>query len=767
MVQLQYFVREFSHSLRARYWRQEDGKLALGVDRVLLLFGILLFASGIVATVAAAAGLFRIVAPLVFLVWVSCIGAIGFEVARRNVKWNGDGADLIGLCLAFLVAIMTAVFHHVFFQGQFDTAFYNSDAYLIATTGGRDLHGGPEDSLLPGFTSVGENTVRADVMFGYSSLAAYFVLLGGYWAGPLVNVPLSFLTALSLYVVGRRLSSPVGALVGVAFYELSFVTLWLSRWTMTENASTAVFWFSAVIVLKLWHHWEASLLGPLAIALAFGALARPEGIFVAGFAVLVLVANQWKILFAWVRKFSVTQPQKRRRIVAFSVLAAVGVVLAVLLPNLPAEYLKANWQNARHVLTGRVIADAPDVPTTGPSPNWGDYALRYQWDSSVAYGFHWLLLAGLLGFALGILRRRPVLIIASAALPYLAFVLMPPVTPFHPWFMRRLWIAFIPLVFLLGGGTLGAALEKGIAALPKPAHRVKGLGGTSRVVAGVVALSILLLLADQGQPFVFGREYDASPETTAWLAEKIPVGGCLLADQDVVGYGIPLRFVEERRVIPYFNALEQSFMQSFAVADAGSPCFLLTFKTALPVLALEVDENGSAAAYEKQISLSTAPRENLRPYLQSPPLEQGYAPLGDYLRRQVPPQELLDLRIHLSLIEARNPIVLLKGAEANSSDWERRDDGLHSIAANATMRIPLTSFSDLARNVTGLTVVVVQNAMDAQLGVWIGGEFRLPDSSQGSDDGNLTLHRFRLAPRVGVDTIGFPKDTALRGVMVA
>jgi hypothetical protein len=484
-------------------------RFRLSVERTVIAFAALLFASGVVTTVATALEAFRLVAPLLLATWAAALLAVGAALGFGRIRLEGDRTDLLGLVVAVLVAVSAGFFHHHYFAAQADIGFYVTDAAAIAETGSRVLTG-PYDHLLPGFNP-GGGGARLSAMFGYSSLAALLAYAWGPFAVPWINMPFAFVTTTALYRVGRHLGAKSGAILGVLFFATSLITVWLTRWTMTENAAAASFWVAVLLALLLWKKWDNLVAAALLVSLGYGALVRPEGIILLlWFGLLVALRYDRPILAfarAWAPHLRKVREHRRALVVtAASIVLLVPLAIA-LIRALPVDYLGSSFRLAGQFLRGRPGADALDVPTTGVGPNWGDYALRYEWDSAVAYYLPWFLLVAVLGLVLRLLPWRTSLLLVGLSVPYLIFVMIPPVTTAHPWFMRRLWVAFIPLVYILAG----AALDLGRNAWRWPIRLATRSEPRLRSVL-IAGLAIALLLSLNLQvlaPVALKREQDS------------------------------------------------------------------------------------------------------------------------------------------------------------------------------------------------------------------------------------------------------------------
>lgn len=735
--------------------------MQVSVGRGTLAFGVVVFGSGTVLAVGAALSVFYAALVLVLAAWVVAAGFLVKALMDHRVTVTGDRYDLIALVVAVGFAFLNGALHHVSFEGQSDQGFYAADAYKIAQTGQRNFEE-PFDNLRPGFETVG-NVTRARVMFGYTSLAAVVALAGGFWAIPLVNIPFGLTTSISLYLVGRRLGGPLAGLIPQALYGASFVTIWLSRWILTENASTAVFWYVAFLVTAAPSEWSRRYVAAILVALTYGALSRPEGSIFAVAAVLTMIFVHRTKIATRSREILADPVRRRRAFIATGaslfvvLLGIVGFFLTV-----STGYLLAGAQLLSIVLRGRAASDAIDVPVTGPGPTWGDYALRYEWESAQQYFLGWFLLVGVIGVAAGLVRRRTAAILAALVSPYLIFVVMPPVTTFHPYFMRRLWIAFVPLAILLAGATLGAAFAK---KLPVRLARKSVTAGSLRIVAAAILAVASLVTLDTAHPFYLEREDDGSKQATAWLNSVVPPGDCIIADTTISGWPLVAEQLGGQIVIGFFNNLPQPFHHSF-YAEQGRTCYLLRPLDA-DYEVMGTDLEGGHRASTQTLAVHAPPRQNHRSYLQHPPLTDGYDPLADYLREMVPPTTFRSREIGLELIRLESPIFLEKTAHLEPSQWNRTAEGLVAVVDKARVNLPLGHVSPDLRDRVGFRVHVVFGGEPASFVRGRGaGNATMQLQREWEGDG-FTSQVFFLSAPVVISRLEFPVGTVLRGVMIA
>lgn len=739
----------------------------MSLERGTLLLAAILFGSGIATVLAASTGTFRFLAPLLWVVWALVPVSFFAAAVLRRLRFEGDWGDLAALAIALVMAFSAGAFHHHYYATQADIGFYVTDAMATATTGSRILHG-PYDGLLPGFTFTDEGA-KASAMFGYSSLGAMFAYAFGMFATPWVNAPLAFLGVLALYRVARNLAGPIGATIAILLWSTSLLTVWMSRWTMTENAAIPAFWISVLLTLHLWKKWDLPRATVLLVSLLFGALVRPDGILIlAWFPLLLLV--RYRLALVTILRLLRRDPRYKReaRITLVATAAAVAVLVPlgfILARALPLVYLQSAARLASGFFRHGVIADSHDVPTSGPSPNWGDYALRFEWDSSVPYFLPWILLIGLIGLVLRLVPWRRALLIALFCAPYLIFVFMPPVTTAHPWFMRRLWMVLIPYLFVLAGSTL----DLKTVAWRWPERLGRGVEAPRPIVAAVafvVALLFIALNAQMTLPVAFKREQDSVEPTSHVILDFVPAGAAVIIDEEVVEYASAVRFHHDGPVVPWFNARALSFFASIRASDEANSTVIIRIPASNRNF-IDVDAQGAVRAEFHNATIENTVRRDFRNYIARPPLAQGYAPLGQYLQDSVPPNEWVVATQTFQMLETSQPTVIQKNVQFDPEDWERGPLGLVAKEPQSALTIDLSKFRrDILDSAQlFLHMVYVQTGTDART-ITVPG--RAEPLGVMESDGSQTLRDLSipLPSPMTVSTIHLPAGTVVRGILM-
>ncbi|MBI2077827.1 MAG: glycosyltransferase family 39 protein [Euryarchaeota archaeon] len=755
---------------------------AVSLEYIVLSAGGILCLVGLLATIAATYGVFRVAAPVLWLGAFGCAAFFALRAWLDRPAWRIDRFDLAAVGLAFVFATASTVLHHNETNAESDAGFYANDSWIIASTGGRFLTE-PYDATLPHFDPTSHG-FRYASMFGLPAFNALFAWLAGPDAVSWGHHPLFMLTFLSIYLLGRKLGATWGSLVAILFYGTSLVTVWLSRYVMTENAAAAIFWLCCLAAWPFLQRGDPRRSTVIIVALAWGCLVRPEGFVVAGAFGAVVAALRWRSLIGLVRApRGILEAARRPATVTVAAIFTLSLVVvgAVLFSEAaPSNYLRSGLKIGLSLLEFHVVADNPSVPVNAddvavppytPTPDqptapkvrtWGDYALRYEWDSLRAYYIPWFAAVAIVGILLRLVEWRRALLLVALALPYAMFLFMPPVTPQQPWFMRRLWVAWLPLVYLLAGVSLD--LRNAGWRWPVRRRRSTRPRPDGAIAAAIVALVLLVPHLDRSMPVFTKRGEDGFGVVAAGIDADVPPDALLIIDEDAARFSTPLRIHQDRTIVTWFDDAATSFRHSFEASDAHPATYVLRRNFSRPVPVLETDLHGSLEVAEYTYAQVDIPAGGLFAYVANPPLEEGYEPLRAYLDAIMPPP-LFTVSFRATLLEASEPLVIQKNIRFNESEWTRTPDGMRALVADASLEFNATQFRAQGQRFI-LHVAYMQTfsgnitlAAETPFGVT-----ELDPPLESDSSGGLAVERIGLPPVPS--TIRCPNGTVLRGIYV-
>lgn len=305
-----------------------------------------------------------------------------------------------------------------------------------------DIYGPGLALNFPGFAYTQDGFLITQFPLGYTSFLAGFYSLLGTPGLTIANNLLLFCFLLTLFHLLKLFIEPSRALAGALLAGLSFLPLYFSQFTLTENLAVFLFTFLGYSLIRFIQ--KPSFLHYIAIFLAVTLLAftRIEGYaFLVLTGIILLLNKDARHLFR-------TYPYKSLLIPG---LAVFFFFLRNFFINLP--YYKTIGRALEKMLGGF----GSDVIAQNSS-SLGIFAGHLPVGGVlILYGVLPLFLVGTLGYLI-IWRSRVSLALIPLwiGLPTLLYLFLPNITLDHPWMLRRYYFTLFPL-FLIGT-TIGFSL---------------------------------------------------------------------------------------------------------------------------------------------------------------------------------------------------------------------------------------------------------------------------------------------------------------------
>ncbi len=402
--------------------------------------------------------LFFVLALFNFFVFpVILLGTIIFGVTALVFlgRFFWFGAPIIKILLGSLLVLVTV---NAFFttptllsgrdQGSIsEAAIRLSQTSVIAykstaVTAFFDIYGPGLALNFPGFAYTQDGFLITQFPLSYTSFLAGFYSLFGITGLAIANNLLLFCFLLTLFQILRLFVSPTRAFAGTLLAGLSFLPLYFSQFTLTENLAVFLFTFLSYSLLRFIQ--RPTFLHYIAIFLASTLLAFTR---IEGYVFLLLVG----FILLWnkdARQLFRTHPYKTLLIPG---LAALFFFLRNFFINLP--YYKTIGRAFEKMLGGF----GSDVLSQNSS-SLGIFAGHLPVGGIlILYGVLPLFLVGTLGYLI-IWRSKKYLALIPLAvgLPTLIYLFLPNITLDHPWMLRRYYFTLFPIFVI--GTTVGFSL---------------------------------------------------------------------------------------------------------------------------------------------------------------------------------------------------------------------------------------------------------------------------------------------------------------------
>ncbi len=287
----------------------------------------------------------------------------------------------------------------------------------------------------PGFSYTDKGSLITQFPLTYTSFIAGFYSLFGIAGLNIANAILLFCFLLTFFELSRLFIPPSRAFVATLVGGLSFIPLYFSQFTLTENLAVFLFTFLVYSLIRFIQKptfLNYTAIGLTAVLLAF---TRIEGYAFLGLTGIILLWNKdarqlfrtypWKslvfptvvMLFFFLRNFFINLPYYK----------TIGRALEKMLGGFGSDVI-AKTSNDLGILAGH-------FPVGGVL---------------ILYGILPLFLAGVFGYLiLWRSKQHLTFIPLLIALPTLLYLFLPNITLDHPWMLRRYYFSLFP-VFLFG-----------------------------------------------------------------------------------------------------------------------------------------------------------------------------------------------------------------------------------------------------------------------------------------------------------------------------
>ena len=427
-------------------------------------------------------------------------------IALRTEPTIFTGRDQGSIALA---SLELAANHELPFQSPTSDAFF-------------DIYGPGRALNFPGFSYTETGSLITQFPVGYISYLGLFVSWFGLSGLIIANAFLftlsgwTFFELLSLFVTRRN------AILGTTLFATSFLAIWLTQLTLTENLALLLFLSMAVALTRFDRDSNPRFL-PLLILLGFLlALTRIEGFVIAPLALAY-------VLF---------RPTLRAHLFALPKIWAIPTVVFLaflflrdLYMNLPFYTMIAKAALKYWHEVSSVVGDESE-PSLGPI--------------LFSYGLFPVFIFGITSVAFGLMKRRLVFFIPFLlTFPTFIYLINGHISDDHPWLLRRYAFTLFPF-FLLATIVLWESWEQ---ALPVAKKKLAGFA------------IFFLLFASQLYPAYQAlsvSEYSTLREQASDFGAQFSDADLILIDRGATGDPFamitgPLAALDKKNAVYFFN----------------------------------------------------------------------------------------------------------------------------------------------------------------------------------------------------------------------
>ncbi len=443
------------------------------------------------------------------LIGVLTLGAIFIAIRTEPTVFTGRDQGSIALASLELAA-------------QHELAFRTpvSDAFFAVYGPGRALN-------FPGFSYTDTGALITQFPLGYIAYLGIFTS----WFGPtgllIANALLFILSGWTFFELLTLFVSRRNALLGTILFATSFIIVWLTQITLTENL--ALFLFLSLVVALVYFHQDndAHFLPALLVTGFLLALTRIEGFVIAPLALAYILYRPT------LRNHLLRLPKKWT---VPTLLFLSFLFLRDFFMNLPfyttlGKAALKYW----HTLSAGTSA--------GTEPNLGPIL--------ISYGLFPLFVLGIAALIFEVMQRRTRLIIPILlAAPTLIYLLNGHISDDHPWLLRRYAFTLFPL-FLLATVVLWDSLETKLG------------DGQKKLFAAVCFSFLFIFQIPPSFQALKTVEYQTLYEQTLSLGQQFGDRDLILIDRGSTGDPFamitgPLATLDGKNAVYFFNPEDYS-----------------------------------------------------------------------------------------------------------------------------------------------------------------------------------------------------------------
>ncbi|NTW13581.1 MAG: hypothetical protein HGA31_00930 [Candidatus Moranbacteria bacterium] len=390
---------------------------------------------GLISYASAVAGIFFHATVLIFSIPIITVTLILLFrwILRETISTRMIFTCLIALSFALLLPVEPSVFSGRD-QGSIAEAAielaHNGTLHFSspAVTTFSDIYGPGKALNFPGFYYDDNGKLTTQFPIGSISFLATFVSLFGITGLLVANGVLLIASLSTLYVLVRTLANERYA-VGTFFAgALSFLPLWFSKFTLSENLSLFLFLFLSLTLVRFLRKPDSATFFVSFFLAIFFAATRFEGLFSLAVSIVIL------FLTPSGRKFS-EKDRLMRRIVPVIILIA-------------ALFINVFSSTPMYRSIGKALLQ-DGFATEHPIGTNGFASTVALWNLFIPYGLFLPFVLGIISLVLLLFRKRFLALIpAMLAIPTFLFLIDPTITPDHPWMLRRFLFSLWPTFFV-------------------------------------------------------------------------------------------------------------------------------------------------------------------------------------------------------------------------------------------------------------------------------------------------------------------------------
>lgn len=279
----------------------------------------------------------------------------------------------------------------------------------------------------PGFAYTKTGKLITQFPLGYTSFLASFIVIFGGQGYIIGNSVLLFLSLLLFYALLRKFVHPLYAFAGLFLFSTSFILIWFTKMTLSENYALFLFLFLCFVLLSFFEEKKIFFHHLSIISASLLAFTRIEGFAIFGITLVLLFHNKYSRIF-WKQHFW------KNFFLPFSILLLIFIVDFI--TNLPYYTMigKALFKFLHLTKQEGVVTT---ITSTSPS----------LWSLLFLYGLGMIFILGIASILFFVREKKWLLLVPTLlALPTFIYLIDPHISPDHPWMLRRFFFSLFPVL---------------------------------------------------------------------------------------------------------------------------------------------------------------------------------------------------------------------------------------------------------------------------------------------------------------------------------
>lgn len=399
------------------------------------------------------------------------------------------------------------------------------------------LHEKGRAQNFPGFYYTSNGSLVTQFPLVYITWLALFFSLFGISGFMLANTVLLFFFLMSLYLLVRLFLEYKAALPTMLFATTSFIFMWFSKYTLSENMALPLLWITILALMLFIQHQRRLYYIVFGSSIFLLVFTRIEGIAFLFFSIIVLFCFPETRLYIKEKMFV-------RFVLPAAILIGIFVANALVDINFYKEMVKALLPSVK----------LPQAQYLGNLKNAAlpDY---YTLKLFMLYGMLGFFIIGAIALIIYIWKKQFYnLVPFFVVLPTFLYIFDPNISPDHPWMLRRFMFSLMPLAIFYSGLLIGEWIQK------KPNEKYAAHFKVAAFFISFVLIVENIPAFSYFFPFV---ENNGLLQQTEQLSQKFSDNDLILIDQKATNDGWamiagPMNSLYGKNSVYFFNTQDLS-----------------------------------------------------------------------------------------------------------------------------------------------------------------------------------------------------------------